>query len=58
MTLQVMQQVIEMVYGKKASIWLHCGNWRKNILEHIEPDDLNITGVYDEELQEIHNNEE
>ena len=27
-------------------------------MEHIYSDDVNITGVYDEELQELHDNEE
>ena len=34
--------------GKKYNLGLHFGNQRKGTLEKIDPDDVKITGVYDE----------
>ena len=53
-----MQRVIKIGTGKKYNLGLHFGNQRKGILEKIHPGDVKITGVYDEELQELKDNEE
>ena len=40
-----------MVKEQKSDLGLQFGNRGKEILEHIDTYDVNIIGVYDEELQ-------
>ena len=53
-----MQRVIKMAMEQKYNLWLKFGNQRKDCFEQIEPDEVNIIVVYDEDPQELEDNEE
>ena len=57
MTPEVMQRVIKIGKEQKFNLRLQFWNQRKEVLEHIESDDVNITGMYDEQLQQMQDNE-
>ena len=53
-----MQRVIKMAMEQKNNLGLKFENQRKDFFEQIEPDEVNIIVVYDEDPQELEDNEE
>ena len=53
-----MQRVIKMAMEQKYNLGLKFWNQRKDCFEQIEPDEVNIIVVYDEDPQELEDNEE
>ena len=56
MIIKVMQQIIKIWKEQKSNLRVQFENQQKEILEQIEPNDVNITGLYDEWLQELQDN--
>ena len=57
-TPEALKRFIETRKEKNSNLGIQLFNQQKEILDHIEPDDVEITGVYYEELKEPQNKEE